>query len=74
MVLTALACNVLFPTIGNCPGAIYVRTYLIGILVLQAIVMILLGMLACNSSRGTITDTDSRKYVTPLLTIKYVFL
>lgn len=68
--LTALACEIVFPSTEGCPGAIYVKAYLGGVLFLQGVVMILLGMLACNSSRGTITDTDSRKYVTPLLTIK----
>ncbi|CAK1545303.1 unnamed protein product [Leptosia nina] len=78
LVLIALVVEVLYPVTWQCQsegwhGGSFVRLYLCGNLALQACLMLLLSALAQQSARGTITDTDARKLVAPLLLLK-VFL
>ncbi|XP_047512341.1 diacylglycerol lipase-beta isoform X3 [Pieris napi] len=78
LVLIALVVEVLYPVTWQCQtegwtGGAFVRLYLCGNLALQASLMLLLSALAQQSAKGTITDTDARKLVSPLLLLK-VFL
>ncbi|CAH4037335.1 diacylglycerol lipase-beta isoform X2 [Pieris brassicae] len=78
LVLIALVVEVLYPVTWECQtegwtGGAFVRLYLCGNLALQASLMLLLSALAQQSAKGTITDTDARKLVSPLLLLK-VFL
>ncbi|XP_039746908.1 diacylglycerol lipase-beta isoform X2 [Pararge aegeria] len=78
LVLIALVVEVLYPITWQCQtegwhGGSFVRLYLCGTLTLQACLMLLLAALAQQSARGTITETDIRKLVSPLLLLK-VFL
>nr|XP_034840765.1 sn1-specific diacylglycerol lipase beta isoform X3 [Maniola hyperantus] len=78
LVLIALVVEVLYPITWQCQtedwhGGSFVRLYLCGTLTLQACLMLLLAALAQQSARGTITETDVRKLVSPLLLLK-VFL
>ncbi|XP_050680765.1 diacylglycerol lipase-beta isoform X2 [Leptidea sinapis] len=75
LVLIALVVEVLYPVSWQCQtegwhGGSFVRLYLCGTLALQACLMLLLSALAQQSARGTITDTDTRKLVSPLLLLK----
>lgn len=75
LVLIALVVEVLYPVTWQCQsedwhGGAFVRMYLCGMLALQATLMLLLAALAQQSARGTITDLDARKMVSPLLLIK----
>ncbi|XP_023948340.1 diacylglycerol lipase-beta isoform X2 [Bicyclus anynana] len=78
LVLIALVVEVLYPITWQCQtegwhGGSFVRLYLCGTLTLQACLMLLLAALAQQSARGTITETDVRRLVSPLLLLK-VFL
>lgn len=75
LVLIALVVEVLYPVTWQCQsegwqGGAFVRLYLCATLTLQAALMLLLAALALQSARGTITDIDARKMVSPLLLIK----
>lgn len=75
LVLIALVVEVLYPVTWQCQsdgwqGGAFVRLYLCGTLTLQAILMLLLAGLAHQSSKGTITDIDARRMVSPFLLIK----
>ncbi|KAH9643341.1 hypothetical protein HF086_008828 [Spodoptera exigua] len=75
LVLIALVVEVLYPVTWQCQsegwqGGAFVRLYLCATLTLQAALMLLLAALALQSAKGTITDIDARKMVSPLLLIK----
>ncbi|KAJ2952676.1 hypothetical protein O0L34_g7015 [Tuta absoluta] len=79
LVLIALVVEVLYPVTWQClsegwRGGMFVRLYLCGTLALQALLLLLLSALAQQSARGTITDVDSRKWVSPLLVIKVLLV
>ncbi|XP_053625212.1 diacylglycerol lipase-beta-like isoform X2 [Plodia interpunctella] len=79
LVLIALVVEVLFPVSWQCEtegwhGGAFVRLYLCGTLALQAILLLLLAALAQQSARGTITDVDKRKFVSPLLLLKVLLV
>ncbi|XP_041976956.1 diacylglycerol lipase-beta isoform X1 [Aricia agestis] len=78
LILIALVVEVLYPVTWQCQsegwhGGEFVRLYLCGTLTLQACLMLLLAALAQQSARGTISETEARKLVAPLLLLK-VFL
>ncbi|KAM3963122.1 diacylglycerol lipase-beta-like [Aphomia sociella] len=79
LVLIALVVEVLYPVIWRCRsegwlGSSFVQLYLCGTLALQAVLMLLLATLAQQSARGTITDVDARKFVSPLLLVKVLLV
>jgi len=51
-----------------------VRIYLVGIIVIICVNLILLVLLMNRSGQGAITDTQSRKLVAPLLTVKILLI
>ncbi|XP_073943872.1 diacylglycerol lipase-beta-like isoform X3 [Choristoneura fumiferana] len=79
LVLIALVVEVIFPVTWQCQsegwhGGAFVRLYLCGTLSLQAALMLLLAALAQQSARGTITEVDVRKLVSPLLLMKVLLV
>lgn len=73
--LIALVVEVIYPVTWQCQsegwhGGAFVRLYLCSTLALQAVLMLLLAALAMQSARGTITDVDQRRLVSPLLVVK----
>ena len=53
-------------------GGELVRVFLAGEMVILGVVTILVFIIVNNSARGSITDTYARRFVQPLLTVKYV--
>lgn len=51
-------------------GGIYIRSYLIGMIVLLSLVIVVLVFLINRSAQGSITDVASRKHVAPILYFK----
>lgn len=51
-------------------GGEYVRIYIIGMMSLLSLVILVLVALVNRSAQGSITDTDARKHVPPLLLLK----
>lgn len=51
-------------------GGIYIRSYLIGMIVLLSLVILVLMVLINQSAQGSITDVESRRHVAPILYFK----
>ncbi|CAH0555976.1 unnamed protein product [Brassicogethes aeneus] len=51
-------------------GGDYVRTYIIGMMVLLSLVILVLVALVNRSAKGSITDLDARRAVSPILLLK----
>lgn len=71
LVLISIVCNRYYSWTYNCTlGGIYVRAYLIGMLVVLSLVIFVLILLVNRSAQGAIWDTEKRRWVGPLLIVK----
>lgn len=72
-ILIGIACVKYYPETWRCrSGGDLVRIFFIGELAFLATVTVLLIFIVNHSSRGSIVDTYSRRYVPALLTVKWV--
>ncbi|XP_043487302.1 diacylglycerol lipase-beta-like [Polistes fuscatus] len=75
LILIGIGCIKYYSSTWKCQqGGDLVRVYLLGEAIILGIVMILTFFIIRYSSRGSITDTHSRRYVEPLLTVKILMI
>ncbi|KAK7590855.1 hypothetical protein V9T40_002468 [Parthenolecanium corni] len=71
LILISIVCNRYYSWTLNCTlGGVYVRAYLIGMLVVLSLVIFVLILLVNRSAQGAIWDTEKRRWVGPLLIVK----
>ncbi|XP_069704996.1 diacylglycerol lipase-beta-like [Periplaneta americana] len=75
LVLLSLATASYLPSTWQCEhGGVFVRVYLIGVLAVLVCNLLLLLPIINRSAQGSIVDTQARRLVAPLLTIKILLL
>lgn len=71
LVLVACAVDHSWPTVEGCgEGRLAVQIYLLGTLSLIIINIVLLVVLVNRSAQGSISETDARRWVVPILVVK----
>lgn len=75
LILIGVACARYYENTWSCQlGGDLVRAYLIGEAVMLSIVTLLILIIIRHSAKGAIMDTHARRYVEPLLIIKWAII